>query len=188
MLGLTNRAIEVFLRETYGENLWRDVARKSGVDPRGFNSLRNYPDALTSNILRSAASKLGKAPSEILEDTGSWLVRLEAIRRLLRFSGSDFSDFVHSLEDLPGRARMALPELEFPTVSVTKVNNFNYLICGQDWPDGFQWVLAGALRGMTDDYGVLALIEANVNGVEMKVIEQDFAASKPFEFAVRREG
>jgi len=41
---------------------------------------------------------------------------------------------------------------------------------------------------MTDDYGVLALIEAGLDGVEMKIIEQDFAESKPFQFALGREG
>lgn len=188
MLGLINRAIEIFLRETYGENFWREVARKSDVDPRGFNSLKDYPDRVTAKMLRISAVKLGNTPADILEDTGSWIVRLEAIRRLLRFSGSNFSEFILSLEDLPGRARMALPGLHFPLISVTKKATNEFLIFGQNWSDGFQWVLAGALRGMTDDYGVLALIEAGLDGVEMKIIEQDFAESKPFQFALGREG
>ena len=183
MLGLVNRSIEVFLRETYGEKLWQEIASRCGVDGRGFNSLRNYPDEVTTKLLRDAALKLGKSTFEILEDTGSWLVRLEPLRRLLRFSGGEFADFVLALEELPGRARMALSGLDFPPLIVTKKEGEHYLIHGTGWPNGMPWIIAGALRGMADDYGVLALIEAGREGVKMHVLEQKFTPARPFELS-----
>ena len=53
---------------------------------------------------------------------GTYLVSHPAragIRRLLRFGGSDFRDFLHSLEDLPERGRLALPDLLLPPISVS---------------------------------------------------------------------
>ncbi|AGT09408.1 heme NO-binding domain-containing protein [Paracoccus aminophilus] len=187
MLGLVNRSIEVFLRTTYGEPLWQEVARKSSIDVRGFNSLREYKDDLTTTLLRNAAAKLGKPSLDILEDTGAWLVRLEPIRRLLRFSGSDFAEFVAALEELPGRARMAVPRLPFPPVTVVRLGPDHIRISGRDWPFGLQWMLAGALRGMADDYGVLVIIEARVEAVEMKVLVEGYTDSRPFDFSPQLE-
>lgn len=187
MLGLVNRSIEVFLRTTYGEKTWHDIAARADVDARGFNSLRNYPDDITTKLLRCAALKLGKSTLDILEDTGGWMVQLEPVRRLLRFSGSEFSEFIFALEELPGRARMALPDLNFPPLVLTKKEDDLYLIHGPDWPHGLQWIIAGALRGMADDYGVLALIEAKTSGIEIRVLMQEFALARPFELSPLRE-
>lgn len=183
MLGLVNRSIEVFLRTTYGEKVWHEIAARADVDARGFNSLRHYADQTTTRLLRCAATTLQKTTLEILEDTGSWMVRLEPIRRLLRFSGGEFSEFIDALEELPARARMVLPDLVFPSIAVSQMEERFYLIHGSDWQHGLQWIIAGALRGMADDYGVLALIEAGATGVEIRILEEAFALGRPFELA-----
>lgn len=183
MLGLVNRSIEVFLRKTYGEKLWQEVARRAEVDVRGFNSLRQYSDQLTSRMLKVAARKLGKSGLDILEDTGAWLVQLEPLRRLLRFSGSEFPEFVLALEELPGRARMALPQYPFPQICVSQPEPNFYRFTGPDWPFGLQWMVAGVLRGMADDYGVLAVIEASSDAVELRILMEEYSTARPFAFS-----
>lgn len=182
MHGMVNRSIEHFLRATYGDAVWIDVARTSGLDPTGFNGMRQYPDDITETMLRAASAVLGKSTYDILEDTGAWLVQIEAMRRLLRFSGGKFSEFVLALEELPGRARLVLPDLEIPPLFVAQIEPELYRIYGEGW-GGFLWVVSGALRGMADDYGVLALIEATRTGVEMRVLMQEYTAGRPFDFA-----
>ncbi|MFB9223441.1 heme NO-binding domain-containing protein [Paracoccus cavernae] len=183
MLGLVNRSIEVFLRTTYGEKVWKEIAARADVDARGFNSLRHYADETTTRLLRCAATTLKKTTLEILEDTGSWMVRLEPIRRLLRFSGGEFAEFIDALEELPARARMALPDLVFPPLTVTQKEGGIYDVQGHGWPFGLQWIVAGVLRGMADDYGVLALIEADADGIEIRILEEEFALGRPFDLA-----
>jgi hypothetical protein len=54
-------------------------------------------------------------PTRLLEDIGTYLVTdpaLEPLRRLLRFGGDTFAEFLGSLEELPDRARLAMPQLE----------------------------------------------------------------------------
>lgn len=180
MHGLVNRSIEHFLREGYGQGVWQQIAQAAGCNPDGFNGLHRYSGAVTDALLHAASDILGKSGCEILEDTGASLIRCEAIRRLLRFSGGDFGEFVLSLEELPGRARMVLPDIAIPAVTVTLLGADSYLIQGREWQAGLPWMIAGALRGMADDYGVLALIEAGGDGVRLSVLDGEYAQSRPF--------
>lgn len=182
MHGMVNRSIEYFLRATYGDATWCEIARAGGVDAAGFNGMRQYPDDITQTMLRAASATLGKSSSDILEDTGAWLVQIEAMRRLLRFSGGKFSEFVLALEELPARARLVLPDLEIPPLLVAQIEPDLYRIYGEGW-GRLIWIVSGALRGMADDYGVLALIEADGTGVEMRVLMQEYTQGRPFDFA-----
>lgn len=188
MHGMVNRSIEYFLRSTYGDVVWQEIARIAGIDLAGFNGMLHYPTRVTVALLRSSAQVLGKSGFEILEDTGAWLVRLEAMRRLLRFSGGEFLEFVFALEELPGRARLVLPDLDIPPLIITQPEPELFLISGPGWQAGLPWIISGALRGMADDYGVLALIEPSQKGVEMRVMMQEYAQSRPFDFALPTSG
>jgi len=97
MHGLVNRCIELFMRGTYGPGLWEKVTREVGVDPEGFLTWNAGPDKVTYSIVIASARLLDKSVGEYLEDIGAWLTRQEDIRRLLRFSGSTFEEFVESL-------------------------------------------------------------------------------------------
>lgn len=181
MIGLINRSIEIFLKETYGAETWEVLCQATGLDPRGFSSLKAYPDELTSTLLRAAAQTLNKSALDLLEDTGSWLVRREPIRRLLRFSGSEFEEFVFALEELPGRARMALAVLDFPPIVVLSPEKGSFEITGTGWLYGLEWIIAGALRGMADDFGVLALMEAEAGKVSLKILVPEYSPARPFD-------
>ena len=45
MHGLINRAIQCFLRDTYGADLWAQVAEASEIGVEGFEAMLDYPDA-----------------------------------------------------------------------------------------------------------------------------------------------
>ena len=56
---------------------------------------------------------LGRPVAGMMEDLGTYLIMnpsFPAVRRLLRFSGVTFLDFLHSLDDLPDRVRLAVPD------------------------------------------------------------------------------
>ncbi len=188
MHGMVNRSIEHFLRANYGDGIWHQVATDAGVDTGGFNGLTKYPESVTAQLLRAASAQLDKTSFELLEDVGAWLVQLESLRRLLRFSGSSFDDFVFALEELPGRVAMVLPGLPFKPITVSRKGDNRYLISGTDWQRGLPWIVAGALRGMADDYGVLALIDATDDGVRLHVLVQEFSEARPFHLGALSAG
>lgn len=190
MHGLMNRAIQGFLRDTYGPGVWTGVAQAAGVGPDGFEAMMHYHDSLTDRVLAAAAQALGRSRETILEDIGTWLVSSRAgqpLRRLLRFGGVGFTDFLHSLEDLPGRGRLALPDLGLPALDLLEPRPGEYHLVCHGAP-GFGHVLVGVLRGMADDYGALVVLDhlggdAASETVHIQVMAADFAEGRRFDLA-----
>lgn len=190
MHGLMNRAIQGFLRSTYGEDLWTHIARAARLHPDGFEAMLQYDDALTDAVLSTAAQHLDRARDTILEDVGTWLVSSQAgqpLRRLLRFGGVTFTDFLYSLEELRGRGRLALPDLGLPVLTLSEPQPGIYDLTCQGLP-GFGAVLMGVLRGMADDYGALVLLDHvglrdGAETLRIQLLAADFAEGRPFALA-----
>ena len=162
MHGLINRSIQCFVRDTYGAPLWQQVAASADLGFENFEALMLYDDALTYQVIRAAEVVLKKPKDSFLEDLGTYLCsheNLEAVRRLLRFGGETFPDFLCSLDDLHDRARLAVPELEMPRLDLrTNTPGLVTMRCISEYP-GFGHVMVGVLRAMSDDYGTLTLLE-----------------------------
>lgn len=190
MHGLINRSIESFLRDSYGEVAWSAIAARLPVDPAGFEPFRHYPDALTLRLIAVAGEVLTKPEAEFLEDVGAWLARTEPARRLLRFSGTDFADFVLALEELPGRAHLVLPDLEMPRISVTAEGEGQFHVQITHALPEWRSLIAGVLRAMSDDYGALALIVDEGSAIAVDVSAEAFFAGRDFDLGggpMRRE-
>lgn len=191
MHGLMNRAIQCFVRDTYGAGAWRDVAARADLGPHGFEAMLTYDDAVTWRVLDLVCERLAKPQDAVLEDLGTYLVshpNLEALRRLLRFGGVDFVDFLHSLDELADRARLAVPDLALPPVEVEALSDERFrLRCWSPRP-GFGHVLVGVMRAMADDYGALAIIEhegarGGGESVEVQVMLTGFTSGREFDLA-----
>ncbi len=194
MHGVVNRALECFLRDTYGAATWEDLVAASGLPVASFESMLVYDDALTAHLLEAAEARIGKPRDALLEDLGIYLVshrRYESLRRLLRFAGVTFEDFVLSMDELPGRALLALPDLGIVPIRVHPLGPSRYeLCCGPGWP-GFGHVLAGGLRAMADDYGALvtmSLLSEDSSGhacLELTLHETHHSRGRSFDLAAR---
>lgn len=190
MHGLINRTIQGFLRDTYGVGLWAQVARRAGIPPEGFEAMLHYDSSLTEAVLTAAAQQLGRARETILEDIGTWLVSSatgQPLRRLMRFGGVDFTDFLHSLEEIPGRARLALPDLELPDLVLQESESGHYLLTSRGLP-GFGHVLAGILQAMADDYGALVVLDRDAptgpdETISIRLVITDHAQGRQFALA-----
>ena len=87
------------------------------LDFERFETMLRYEPVITERVILSACYQLDKPMQAFLEDVGTWLVTNAdsvSIRRLLRFGGADFREFLDTLDELPGRIQMALPGAERP--------------------------------------------------------------------------
>lgn len=162
MHGLINRSIQCFLRDTYGPALWAQVAHEARLGFDSFEPMLRYDDAVTTAVLTEASRLLGKPHDVLLEDLGTYLVShpsTEAVRRLLRFGGVTFFDFLHSLEDLPERGRLAVPDLDLPDLELSDHGRAEYRLDVRSPVPGAGHVIMGLLRAMADDYGALVLLD-----------------------------
>ena len=191
MHGMIVRSFEGFLRNTYGDALWCEVvtALDSGVDR--FEPMFHYDDKIADGLVEIAGQNLGKSRDAMLEDFGTYLVAHPAsqrVRRLLRFGGTDYEDFLGSLEDLPGRARLAVPDLALPDLKLTDLGAGQYRLVIEPVFPGVALVFLGLLRALADDYGALVLIEASDHDgeradVSIRLLEADFAEGRGFDLA-----
>ena len=188
MHGLVNRALQGFLCDTYDRETWEEVRNQAGLPVDGFESMLHYEDRLTEEVILAAAHVLQRDRVSLLEDVGTYLIshpNQSGLRRLMRFGGDNFFDFLQSLDDLSGRARLAVPDLDMPVLHIRHERSNRFVLDLRWGLPGIGPVFVGALRAMADDYGALAFFEAEVlsDGGEQVVIElvdQAFASGRSF--------
>jgi len=195
MHGLINRALQCFLRDTYGKECWLEISRDADLGVSSFEAMLLYDDALTHAMLDAAGKALNKAPDDLLEDLGTYLVsheNLQSLRRLLRFGGGTYLQFLHSLDDLPDRVRMAVPDLVLPTLELYDHAGMTFsLRCGREYP-GYVHVVMGIVRALADDYGALVFLEylgqsGDRDIIEITLLEAAFSEGRSFELAPQAE-
>ncbi|MFU8777947.1 MAG: heme NO-binding domain-containing protein [Roseovarius sp.] len=191
MHGLVNRAIERFVRDTYGRDVWIGTIQRLNLGLTEFEAMMTYEPDTTEQVLTAVGTRLARGRDELLEDIGTYLVShpaTEGLRRLLRFGGVDYVDFLHSLDDLPERARLAVADLELPTLALQDRGGGHYQVhidLPKDHDLRLGPVVVGLLRAMADDYGALALVEHLGDAVgheiiEVRVLEEGFADGRAF--------
>ena len=193
MHGLINRSLQCFLRDSYGPSVWALIARDADLGFDSFEAMLTYDAVLTDAIIDAAARQLDRPRETVLEDLGTYLVshpNVEALRRLLRFGGLTFVDFLHSLEDLPGRGRMAVPDLDLPHLALVNDGGDQFSLACRAPVQGGGHVMLGLLRAMADDYGALVVLEhQGVAGgaeiISIHILEQSFAAGRHFDLAAK---
>ena len=200
MHGLINRSIQCFLRDTYGPAIWSQVAQKAGLAVDSFEALLIYDIALTDAVIGAAVQVLRRPRDTILEDLGTYLVahpNTESLRRLLRFGGGSFVDFLHSLDDLPDRGHLALPDLDLPKLRLVARGDGVFNLHASGMIHGVGHVIVGLLRTMADDYGALVLLDhagaalpvqttnAPVEEViSIQLLDQSYSAGRHFDLAL----
>ena len=191
MHGLMNRGIECFVRDTYGLRTWSAIARAAELEDSSFEAMLTYDERVTDAVLEAATKELKKPLDVFLEDLGTYLIShptTEALRRLLRFGGVTFAEFLNSLDELRGRARLAVSDLDLPELELHEESGGKYLLYCRYRRPGFGHVLTGILRAMADDYGALVLLEMvdqrdDTEVLSIVVLEAAFAEGRQFQLA-----
>ena len=188
MHGLINKAIQCFVLDTYGRETWREMAQSAALPVMQFEAMLIYEDTLTEQALDATVRFLDKPRTDVLEDIGTYLAshpNVEALRRLLRFGGAHFIEFLYSLDDLHDRARLAVDDLELPRLTLVRHTENHYsLLCGAAFP-GWGHVLVGILRVMADDYGALACLEHcgakdQTETIDIRLVHTSYAQGRTF--------
>lgn len=188
MDALMLRFLQGYVRGTFGAQVWQTVCRRAGLTVETFEPMLRYPPGLADQVAAQVAAGLGRPVDSIWEDMGTYLVTSpghEGVRRLLRFGGIGFADFLHSLEELPGRARLAMPDLDLPEIHLTEIAPDRFELECRSHLRGTLRVLAGMLTAMADDFGTLCLIETEgEHRIAIRVLDRDHAVARPFDLAL----
>ena len=192
MHSLMLRSLQGYLKDTFGVAVWTEITRKAALPVDTFEPMLRYDPALIGRVTLAAAAVLARPEDAVWEDLGTYLVTnpgYEAVRRLLRFGGVNYTDFLHSLEELPGRARLAMPDLAVPDLTLRELAPDRFLL-GCRFPiRGVSLVLLGMMRAMADDYGALVVIELDRGPEEdvmaIHLLDASHATARPFHLTLQ---
>lgn len=193
MHGLINKAIQSFVCSTYGKSRWIRVTEAAQLGFVEYEAMLVYDNDVSRRVLDELCRELGRPQDELLEDLGTYLVsnpNTEALRRLLRFGGVNYVEFLHSLDDLPDRARLAVSDLDLPPLELREERDGRFSLACHDGLPGYADVMMGILRAMADDYGALVMLEhvesrQGCEVIEIILIESAFAEGRKFELGAR---
>jgi hypothetical protein len=188
MDALLLRSLQGYVRDTFGVPVWQAICRRSALTTETFEPMLRYDQGLADRVAQHAADVLGRPVETVWEDMGTYLVTNpghEGVRRLLRFGGVSFADFLHSLEEMPGRARLAMPDLDLPEVQLQELGPDRFIVLCRSRLQGLVRVLVGMLTAMADDYGTLCLIEPDAGGqITVRVLDSAHATARRFDLAL----
>jgi hypothetical protein len=191
MDALLLRSLQGYVRDTFGAAVWQAACRRAQLATETFEPMLRYDPGTADRVAQSVADVLGRPVEAIWEDMGTYLVTNpghEGVRRLLRFGGATFADFLLSLEEMPGRARLAMPDLRFPEMTLTEPSPDRFVIRCLSGVRGLPRVLVGILTAMADDYGTLCLIEDEGEArISVRILDRSHAEGRRFDLA-RPEG
>lgn len=193
MHGLIYRTLQVFIQDSYGAERWLEIASRASLETPEFEAMLMYDPDLVGLLLAASENVLSVPREMLLEDVGTYLVshpNSEGLRRLLRFGGVDFTEFLHSLEDLPDRSRLAVADLSLPDLELQEHAGNRFLLRINGQIPGFGHVLTGVLRAIADDYGALVLLEhLGVTGatetLQISLVETCYAEGRDFSLGSR---
>lgn len=193
MHGLINKAVQSFVVLTYGEDRWQNVVSQVGLERPDYEAMLTYDDEQSGEMLNAVCRELDRPFGEVMEDLGTFLVshpNLESLRRLLRFGGVTYVDFLHSLNDLPDRVLLAVSDLRLPSLDLREhTSGLFSLTCSPGLP-GFGGVMVGILRAMADDYGALVMLDHRgrrdgCEVVSIALVESAYAKGRQFDLGAR---
>jgi hypothetical protein len=188
MDALMLRFLQGYVRDTFGPPVWQAICRHAGLAVETFEPMLRYEPGMADRVASHAAAVLGRSVDAIWEDMGTYLVTSpgqEGVRRLLRFGGVGFADFLQSLDEMPGRARLAMPDLDLPEILLEEIAPDWFVLQCASHLHGTLRVLVGMLTAMADDYGTLCLIEAEgADRIAIRILDSAHAAARPFDLAL----
>ena len=190
MHGLIIRSIHCFLRDNHGPEVWRAVAAGTPFAQADIDVLRDYPGLCATELIGAAAREIGQPVPDLLEDLGVYLASHPSsanVRRLLRFGGDSFTEFLHSLPELRDRVQLAVETLELPVLELRQHYAGSYSLSVVAGETGSGHVLAGVLRAMADDYGSLVMLEnvgrsGRAETVSIQVLDLNFGTANAFDY------
>lgn len=92
MYGLVNKAIEEMAIKVGGEDVWKAIKLKAGVEHPAFISMKVYPDEMTYKLVNSASEIFEIPADDLLREFGKhWILftAKEGYGDLLKVSGGN---------------------------------------------------------------------------------------------------
>ena len=118
MYGLINKAIEDFVTQEFGAEIWERILEKADMDAEVFISMKVYPDDWTYRLIDAASETLALPADSILIAFGEHWIRFmhrEGYGQLLTVSGRTFPAFLNGLDNMHAHIALTFNGSKMPS-------------------------------------------------------------------------
>lgn len=153
MHGIVNYGIQKMVTDNFGEDAWRKVLEKSGVEDV-FELARPYPDTATVQLAVAAGEVLELPVPEVLKAYGKWWISFakEDYSGIFQKAGSSFFEFISGLNDHHARMAYMMPGLVPPKFEVTDHENNAFTLNYYSEREGLETFVMGLIEGLGEHF------------------------------------
>ena len=158
MYGLVNKAIKDLVVNNHGEDKWKEICKLSNHYEEDFIAMSPYPDTLTFDLVKNAATVLNADPHDLLEAFGEyWILYTadEGYGELMELTGSTFTEFLNNLDMLHYRINNLMPELQAPQFSTRNETLNSIELEYRSKRSGLSPMLIGLIKGLGKRFDML---------------------------------
>lgn len=162
MYGIVNKAIEELVVHHFGEEKWRLIKERSGVDVEFFISNEPYDDRITYQLAEAVSLEMNMPITAVLEAFGEWWILhtgREQYGYLLESGGDNLKKFLLHLPLFHNRVMMIYPKLTAPEFKISDVNERDLLVHYFSERAGLQHFVVGLLTGLGKFYNCPVQVE-----------------------------
>ena len=127
MYGVVNNAVQSFVLESQGQDVWERIKNKAGIELESFNSMQSYPDEVTYNLVGAASEILGLDAGIILEEFGKYWVlyasRLDGHAHYFKLGDEGLHGFLKNLDRMHLNIANTYSELSPPSFQSERVGD-----------------------------------------------------------------
>ncbi len=152
MYGIVNKAIQDLLITNFGEEKWKYIREKSGIEEDFFISSQPYDDIITYKLVVATAEEMSLTTDEVLVAFGEWWVlktTQEKYHGLMQSGGATLKEFLINLPLFHNRVMLIYPNLTPPEFKISDIKekslNLHYFSVRQ----GLQSFVKGLIQGLS---------------------------------------
>lgn len=155
MYGMVNQAIQSYIENNYGEDVWQDILTMAHVDHDRFEQLISYDDDISYRLVGAIGKRLDLRTEQVLETFGEfWPVYAmgTSFKELVKFGGDTFLEALDYLDEMHERVKIAMPNLNPPSFEVEKLSVNSYRLHYYSQREGLAPMVTGLLYGLARQY------------------------------------
>lgn len=175
MYGLIHKAIRDCVTDAHGEEAWRAVATRAGVDESVFVSMESYPDKTTYGLIAAACEELKVDTGSLLRAFGRfWVLHTARVEYgpLLEFGGSDLESFLKNLDRMHEQVAISFTNLQGPSFELQHEADGTVLLHYRSIREGLADFVTGLLDGLSEHFSeplTVEHVEAKSDGADHDV-------------------
>ncbi|XP_072572225.1 soluble guanylate cyclase 88E-like isoform X2 [Paramormyrops kingsleyae] len=148
MYGLYLEAVNDYINESYGEDVWRLIEARAEIPHLKFVRHQMHNDNLILRLAKAAGEVLGKTHDELMYAFGVYMVKRignYGYERILKVLGRNVRDFINELDNLHEYFRFSFPKVQPPSFCVEEECETSLTLHYRSTRKGFTQFVKGQL-------------------------------------------